>query len=75
MKFLFHKKTRRLLLLSTASVCQNLSAAWFGLALFSPGLEIFKRSDWFFLLTKSFILGIFFLILSVFLISEAKYDF
>jgi len=50
---------------SLAGVCQNLSAAWFGIILVSPGMAIFIRTDAFLLLTKLLLFGILFLYLSV----------
>jgi hypothetical protein len=69
------KRNTALWLLALAGVCQNLSAAWFGLIFISPGLALFQRSDWPLLLTANLLLGMVMLYLSVLSMKQAqKYE-
>lgn len=72
MRIFRSKRVRLVWLNSLAGICQNISAAWFGLILVSPGFEAFRRDDWLWLLTASLLFGIFFLYLSVWLKLEEK---
>lgn len=59
-------------LTTLASISQNISAGWFGVIIFSPGLSLFSRPDWPFILISSLVLGILFMYLSVWLLKRVK---
>jgi len=64
MKRKLAKKDRLSLLKTVAGICGNLSAAWFGFILISPGFEQLSTSEEWVVLTRSLILGILFLLIA-----------
>ncbi len=68
----FRKKDTILWLLAVAGVCQNLSAAWFGVIFISPGFEVLQKPEWPLVLIVSFTFGMVMLYLSVYLTKQAK---
>jgi ABC-type amino acid transport system permease subunit len=72
MRLFSFKKDSGFWFTSLASVCQNLAAAWLGVILVLPKIEIFKTVAGFWVLTSSLVLGIFFLYLSVWFLKRSK---
>jgi len=72
MRLFSFKKDSSFWFASLAGVCQDLAAAWFGVILVLPKVEVFKTVAGFWILTSSITLGMFFLYLSVWFLKRSK---